>query len=186
MRNLLLRLYSWCMLKISSTHHLSNNNCPCWLKDVFLFFCQAGFHIQLLLSYYTVNWPLILYSLCMIMAVSYCYGQKKYISDLCCLSNTKLQETTMTHLVVLFTTVVPVFLVVSHEYCSPLWFKLKFSLKLFFNSYISLIVVLPCILISTKLFFQQMHLLLEHESHAAQHPMHTLQTETYVATAQQF
>ena len=94
------------------------------------FFCQAGFHIQLLLSYYTINWPLILYSLCMIMAVSYCYGQKRYISDLCCLSNTKLQETTMTHLVVLFTTVVPVFLVVSHKYRSHLWFKLQFSLTL--------------------------------------------------------
>ena len=105
-------------------------------------FCQAGFHIQLLLSYYTVNWPLILYSLCMIIAVSFCYGQKRYISDLCSLSNTKLQETTMTHLVVLFTTVVPVFLVVSHKYCSPLWFKLKFSLNLFFNSYISLFICL--------------------------------------------
>ena len=105
-------------------------------------FCQAGFHIQLLLSYYTVNWPLILYSLCMVIAVSYCYGQKRYISDLCSLSSTKLQETTMTHLVVLFTTVVPVFLVVSHKYCALLWFKFRFSINFFFNPYISLFIFL--------------------------------------------
>ncbi|GFG31628.1 hypothetical protein Cfor_03203, partial [Coptotermes formosanus] len=73
---------------------------------------QAGFHIQLLLSYYSVNWPLLLYSLCMVNAVSYCYGQKRYISDICSLSNTKLQETTVSHLVVLFTTIVPGLLVV--------------------------------------------------------------------------
>ncbi|XP_033606664.1 sodium- and chloride-dependent glycine transporter 2 isoform X2 [Cryptotermes secundus] len=73
---------------------------------------QAGFHIQLLLSYYSVNWPLILYSLCMTLAISYSYGQKRYISELCCISNIKLQETTMTHLIVLFTTGVPVLLMV--------------------------------------------------------------------------
>ncbi|KDR12872.1 sodium- and chloride-dependent neutral and basic amino acid transporter B(0+)-like [Zootermopsis nevadensis] len=68
--------------------------------------------MQLLLSYYSVSWPLILHMLCVTLAISCCYGQKKYISDLCCISNIKLQETTMTHLTVLFTTIVPVFLVV--------------------------------------------------------------------------
>lgn len=81
-------------------------------------FHQAGFHIQLLLSYYSVNWPLILYSLCMTLAISYSYGHKRYISELCCISNTRLQETTMTHLIVLFTTVVPVLLVVRLLYDS--------------------------------------------------------------------
>ena len=39
---------------------------------------------------------------------------------------------------------------------------------------------------STKPFCQQMYFLLKHKvSHAAQHPMHTPQTETYIATAQQ-
>ncbi|KAJ4439631.1 hypothetical protein ANN_07759 [Periplaneta americana] len=73
---------------------------------------QAGFHIQLLLSYYSVKWPLILYALCTSLAVSYCYGQKRFILDLCSISSIKLRDVTMTHMVVLFTTIVPTLLVI--------------------------------------------------------------------------
>ncbi|PSN49392.1 hypothetical protein C0J52_12007 [Blattella germanica] len=73
---------------------------------------QAGLHIHLLLSSPTINWSLSLHALCTCIAVTFCYGQKKFISDLCSLSNIRLGESILTHLIVLFSTIVPVFIVI--------------------------------------------------------------------------
>ncbi|KAJ9590766.1 hypothetical protein L9F63_016282, partial [Diploptera punctata] len=71
---------------------------------------QAGLHLHLLISYNNIKWTLVLYSLCTCFCVMYCYGHRRFITQMCFISNIKLQEITFTHLTVLYCTVIPAFL----------------------------------------------------------------------------
>nr|CAD7430604.1 unnamed protein product [Timema monikensis] len=73
---------------------------------------QSGLHYYLLLTHYSVSWPLLLHALCTSLVVIYCYGHQRFIAHLASPTQARLQDSVICHMTVLFTSVVPVLLMV--------------------------------------------------------------------------
>ncbi|XP_046394758.1 sodium- and chloride-dependent GABA transporter 1-like isoform X2 [Ischnura elegans] len=98
---------------------------------------QAGLKGYYLLMQYAMCLPIIVHTVCIAMAISFGYGQKRFLTDLYNQSNNMIKHYSSSYLTVLLTSVIPIILMVllvqrlccldatAHEIFSPpLWLRI--------------------------------------------------------------
>ena len=74
---------------------------------------QGGIHVYHLLFTYISNWPTLLFSLLTVLATIFCHGTNYLMRDISDMSKLSLPHWVTSHLSVIYTSVLPVFLAVS-------------------------------------------------------------------------
>ena len=75
----------------------------------------GGIHVYYLLSSYYTSWPLIFFGLLTVVAAAYSHGGKYLMKDLGDMSKMPLTHYISAHLSVLYTSIIPLLMAVSHS-----------------------------------------------------------------------
>jgi len=84
--------------------------CLLFLTDIILA-TQGGIHVYHYLLTYIYTWPSLLFSLLAVLAVSLSHGTNYFMKDLCHMSKLSLPHCIISHLSVIYTTILPTFLI---------------------------------------------------------------------------
>ena len=79
---------------------------------------QGGIYIYYLISVYYTQWPLIFFGLLTVLSAAFSHGGKYLMKDLSDMSKLALNHFINSHLSVLYTTLIPIFLCVSSIFIS--------------------------------------------------------------------
>ncbi|XP_067012278.2 sodium- and chloride-dependent GABA transporter 2-like [Anabrus simplex] len=73
---------------------------------------QIGLHLYWLLIHYAVSWVPVLHGLCVVLVVALCYGHVQFVADLGYSSGIYLKEWVARHLIVVYSSLLPILLLV--------------------------------------------------------------------------
>ena len=91
---------------------LPNLNKPLFMINLVMA-TQGGIYIYYLISVYYTQWPLIFFGLLTVLSAAFSHGGKYLMKDLSDMSKLALNHFINSHLSVLYTTLIPIFLCVS-------------------------------------------------------------------------
>ena len=81
---------------------------------------QGGIHVYYMLTAYYTSWPTVLFGLLSVLAAAFGHGGKYLMKDMGDMSKMPLTHYIAAHLSVLYSSVIPVFLVVSRHISTSL------------------------------------------------------------------